>query len=152
MSEHSVSHGTFVVERVFPTAAGKVFAAFASRDQKKQWFGAPGDDNPAAEFDFRVGGREYSEGAAPNGESYTFDVTYRDIVPDNRIIYTYEMTMNGRRISVSVAAVELFPAPNGTRLKVTEHGTFLDGLDTMAQREEGTNFLIDQLGAYLARG
>jgi uncharacterized protein YndB with AHSA1/START domain len=152
MSEHSVAHGTFVVERLLQAPAARVFAAFADAGQKRQWFGSPGEQSPRAEFDFRVGGREYSEGAAPNGELYTYDVTYRDIVPDNRIIYTYEMTMNDRRISVSVAAVELFPATEGTRLRITEHGAFLDGLDTVAQREAGTNYLVDQLGAYLAEG
>ncbi|HET8726058.1 MAG TPA: SRPBCC family protein [Alphaproteobacteria bacterium] len=149
MSEHSVSHGTFVVERVFPVPAGRVFAAFADQEQKRKWFGGPGEDSPVEHFDFRIGGGESSQGKAPDGNHFTFEATYYDIVPDNRIIYAYEMTMNGRRISVSVAAIELFPAPNGTRLKVTEHGAFLDGLDAVGPREEGTNFLIDQLGAYL---
>jgi hypothetical protein len=34
---------------------------------------------------------------------------------------------------------------------VTEHGAYLDGLDTAAQRESGTGWLMDRLGEELAR-
>jgi hypothetical protein len=39
--------------------------------------------------------------------------------------------------------------PGGTRLTFTEQGVHYDGLDSPAQREEGTNGLLDQLGEYL---
>ena len=61
--------------------------------------------------------------------SVTFDATYLDIVPDERIIYAYEMTIDGQRISASLASIELRPVPGGTHLSLTEHGIFLDGLD-----------------------
>ena len=38
----------------------------------------------------------------------------------------------------------------GTRLVLTEQGAFLDGLDYVAQREEGTQQLLDNLGKALA--
>ena len=82
---------------------------------------------------------------------FIYDVSYRDIVPDNRIIYTYEMHMNGQRISVSVATIEFTPKDGGTRMVLREDGAFLDGLDTSAQREAGTNYLMDQVGLWLDR-
>jgi hypothetical protein len=36
-------------------------------------------------------------------------------------------------------------------MRVTEQGAYLDGLDTPAQREQGTGSLLDRLGALLAR-
>jgi uncharacterized protein YndB with AHSA1/START domain len=149
MTERSIVYGSFTVERTYPVPAAKVFRAWSDPKLKFRWFGAPGEDNTPKEFDFRVGGREYNEGDIGNGQSYTFDVRYQDIVPDQRIVYTYEMTMGGERISVSLAAIELKPAGKGTRMVVTEYGAYLDGLDTNAQREEGTNSLIDQLGKFL---
>ena len=44
-----------------------------------------------------------------------------------------------------MATIELTPADQGTMLTVTEQGVFLDGLDTVAQREHGTRVLIEQL-------
>src|SRR5688500_3508128 len=146
MTEHSIAHGSFTVERKWKSAPAKVFIAWADPALKRQWFGAPEKGNPKHLFEFKVGGREYNEGAGPDGKSYTFDVRYYDIVPDNRIVYAYDMLQDGRRISVSVATVEFRPDGKGTHMVVTEHGAFLDGLDTVKQREEGTNFIMDQLG------
>jgi hypothetical protein len=43
--------------------------------------------------------------------------------------------------------VEIEPDGDGTRLTLTEQGVYLDGLDTSAAREHGTNVLMDTLGA-----
>jgi uncharacterized protein YndB with AHSA1/START domain len=72
-------------------------------------------------------------------------------VPDERIVYTYEMHLDDQRISVSLGTVELKPAEAGTRLVYTEQGAFLDGLDTPAQRKQGTEALLDALGEELRR-
>ncbi len=148
MTERSIAHGTFTVERNYKHPPAKVFAAWADPAQKRQWFGSPEEGNPKHSFDFRVGGREYNE-AKMGDDNYTFDVRYQDIIADNRIVYTYDMTMNGKRISVSLATIEITPDGSGSRMVVREDGAYLDGLDTPAQREEGTNYLMDQLGAYL---
>jgi len=50
---------------------------------------------------------------------------------------------------VSLAAIEFWPEGRQTRLKLTEYGLFLDGLDNVAQRKEGTVGLMDQLGRFL---
>jgi uncharacterized protein YndB with AHSA1/START domain len=85
-----------------------------------------------------------------DGNRIGFYARYADIVANERIVYTYEMTMGGRRISVSVAAIELRPgAGGGTDLRVTEHGVYLDGLDTPQMRRQGTEELLTALGAAL---
>jgi len=150
MTERSIAHGTFSVERRYKHSPAKVFAAWANPEQKRQWFGAPEQGNPAHAFDFRVGGREHNA-SNMGGDAYTFDVLYQDIIPDNRIVYTYDMTMNGKRISVSLATIEITPDGSGSRMVVREDGAYLDGLDTYQQREAGTNYLVDQLGAFLDR-
>ncbi len=149
MSDHSVAHGTFVIERTYPHPAEKVWAAWADPAQKLRWFGGGGDGMPAQVFEFRPGGRESRRGTIPNGPSFSFDVTYQDIVPLSRILYTYDMHMDGKKISVSLAAVEFFAGKGGTRLRITEYGLYLDGLDNLAQREAGTKDLMGQFGDFL---
>jgi uncharacterized protein YndB with AHSA1/START domain len=145
----SVSHGTFTVERTYPASPARVFAAWADKKAKAAWFPA-GGQNPSYEFDFRVGGREYSTGGVPGGgPQFIYDAVYQDIVPDNRIIYSYVMYIDGTRMSVSVATVELKPAGKGTKLVFTEQGAFLDGMDDASQRAMGTEQLLDALGSHL---
>jgi uncharacterized protein YndB with AHSA1/START domain len=151
MAERSTEHATFVVERTYDASPAQVFGAWSDRAAKGRWFGD--SDNPTGDYelDFRVGGRELNRGAGPDGEIYTYEALYQDIVPDERIVYSYDMHMNGARISVSLSTVELKAEGDGTRLVYTEQGAFLDGHDTPAQREGGSGGLFDALERELAR-
>jgi uncharacterized protein YndB with AHSA1/START domain len=151
MTERSVTHATFVVERTYEASPARVFAAWSDPAAKASWFADPDEPSSEYELDFRVGGRELNRGGAPDGHVYTFDARYQDIVPEERIVYTYEMQQGETRISVSLATVELEPAGAGTRLVFTEQGAFLDGHDTPDLREQGTGSLLDALGSALQR-
>jgi uncharacterized protein YndB with AHSA1/START domain len=146
MSERSVEHATFVVERRYEASPERAFAAWADQEAKARWFV---DSDAYLELDFRVGGRESSRGTAPDGNAYTYEAIYQDIVPAQRIVYTYEMLLDGIRISVSLATAEFEPERDGTRLVFTEQGAFLDGHEMAARREQGMGSLLDALAAEL---
>ena len=142
----SVEHSSFVIERTYPAPPARVFAAWADPAAKAQWFGGAG-----YALDFRVGGTETNGGGPEGGPFYRYEATFRNIVPGERIVYTYDMHMDDAMISVSVVTAEFAPDGDGTRLTYTEHGAFLDGLETAAQREHGTGELLDRLGELLTR-
>ncbi|MDT4942557.1 MAG: hypothetical protein QOJ34_2646 [Pseudonocardiales bacterium] len=147
----SVVHDSFSIERTYPAAPDRVFAAWTTLDAKKQWFGNEAGIEPVGEqtLDFRVGGQEHFTAKA-EGRVYDFDATYCDIVENERIVWTYDMRMDGERISVSLATVEIAGTPGGTKLVMTEQGAFLDGLDTNDQRREGTEQFLGNLASFLA--
>jgi uncharacterized protein YndB with AHSA1/START domain len=145
----STVHSTFVIERKYSVAPQQVFNAWTDRQAKTQWFGPPEKDEGTYQLDFREGGREHMTVPIPDGEDYDYDAVFQDIVPGRRIIYSYDMHHGDRRISVSVAAVEFETDGAGTKLRLTEHGIYLDGGDTPEAREHGTNELIDNFGAFL---
>jgi uncharacterized protein YndB with AHSA1/START domain len=99
-------------------------------------------------MDVRPGGREHLQGKWDNGMVSTFDAVYFDVIPNERLVYSYEMHMGARKISVSLATFEIKPAGQGTQLTLTEHGAFLDGYDDAGSREHGTGLLLDALGAW----
>ena len=156
MSDRSVIHDTFSIERTYPAAPSRVFAAFASKEAKDAW-GDTGDLEPVsgeagiAEFDFRVGGRERF-GIKMEGAIFRYDALYYDIVTDQRIVYSYEMYADDARISVSVATIEFVKSGAGTALTWTEQGTYLDGIDgpqAPELRKGGTSEMLDGLTGYL---
>jgi uncharacterized protein YndB with AHSA1/START domain len=104
MTERSVIHDTFSIERTYPVPPAEVFAAFASEEARTAW-GADGIEIPAdaepPEFDFRAGGRERFT-VAGEGSVYRYDALYYDIVPGQRIVYSYEM-YKGRCADIGVA-------------------------------------------------
>jgi uncharacterized protein YndB with AHSA1/START domain len=152
----SITHGSFTITRHWKHAPVRVFDAFARQEAKAKWFaGPPGWEQHEKIFDFREGGREVLKGRHAGGMVSAFDCVYRDIVEpagieSGRIIYSYVMHLDGRKISVSQASIEIAPEGQGTRLVVTEYGDFLDGYDDAGSREHGTNFLMDQLEKSLA--
>jgi len=152
VTDRSANHATFVIERSYPAAPSRVFAAWASWEAKGIWMDDPDfkSDGTEGEFDFRVGGYERFGGLDPKGSTYRYDATYYDIVDDQRIVYCYEMYSGEERMSVSVATVEFVPDSGGTRLTYTEQGVFLDEIDKPEGRQEGTEWMLDNLGRYLA--
>jgi uncharacterized protein YndB with AHSA1/START domain len=149
VSDRSTAHSTFVIERTYEAEPARVFEAWSDPAAKARWFGPPQKPEGAYSLDFQIGGREHLSIEQTAGPTYTFDAVYQDIVPGQRIIYTYDMHRDEARISVSVATVEIEKLGAGTRLTLTEQGVFLDGLDTPAEREHGTGALMDSLGTAL---
>ena len=150
MIKRSVTHDTFVIERSYPAAPARVFFALSDPHAKAKWFSGPEEwGRGRHEMDFRIGGREINVGGPKDGPQHRFDAIYQDIIPDERIIYSYDMHLDDKRISVSLATIELRPEGTGTRLIFTEQGAYLDGYDEPSQRREGTEELLDALGASL---
>jgi uncharacterized protein YndB with AHSA1/START domain len=152
MTKRSTDHDTFVIERTFAFRREFVYAAWTSAEAKSQWFVGPsGWELQLRELEFRVGGRERLKGRRPDGTTSLFDARYYEIVPNERIVYVYEMHTNDVRASISLATIEFKERKEGTGLIITEQGVFLDGYDDAGRRERGTQVLIDQLEQALRR-
>src|SRR5260370_1148678 len=79
------------------------------------------------------------------GPAMTFETLYRDIVPEQRIVYTSTLSTETDLWTVSLTTVEFTPGEDGgARLVLTEQGAFLGGQEQPAWREHGT---ADQLEA-----
>jgi uncharacterized protein YndB with AHSA1/START domain len=151
MSDRSVVHATFVIERTYEASPAHVFGAWADPAAKASWFGPKSLPHEHRELDFRVGGRERFAVTAPDGATYLFDSRYAEIVPDRRIVHAYDMYRDDTCISVSVATIEFEPDGAATKLIFTEQGAFLDGHDTPAEREHGTGELLASLDEWLGK-
>lgn len=145
-TERSVVHSTFSIERAYPVPPSRVFGAFSNQATKRRWF-AEGEGWEVNEFslDFRVGGCETSRFRFKGGALMGNDTVYLDIIPDQRIIFAYTMTVGDKRTSVSLATVEIVPSGSGAHLTYTEQGAFFDTKDRPEGREAGCREMLEKL-------
>lgn len=149
MSERTVTHATYVIERTYPASVARTFDAFANAEKKRRWFMGSRD---AGEFqmDFRVGGRELSRaiisGGPFKGTTLTNETVYQDIVPNERIVFAYAMIIGDHRMSASLVTIQLRTARGGgTELTFTDQGAYFERSDGVKMREAGWSQLLTQL-------
>jgi uncharacterized protein YndB with AHSA1/START domain len=89
---------------------------------------------------------------APTHEDYSShtqlgnDTVYLDIEPNRRIVFAYVMLVGDRRMSASLATVELSASEGGgTRLAFTEQAVFFDPADGAKLREAGWRGLLEKV-------
>ncbi|UNX54758.1 SRPBCC domain-containing protein [Georgenia sp. TF02-10] len=147
----TVAHAGFTLTRDYPVPIAELWAAFAVEERKRAWFGGGDEWTPGEwRFDFRVGGLDVDEARFHDGVLSRYEARYTDIVELTRIVTSYDMWIDGRHISTSVASFEFEDLGDQARLTHTEHGVHLDGLDDGASREHGSRLLLDALGRTLS--
>ncbi len=72
-------------------------------------------------------------------------------MPERRIVFAYTMTLGDKRISASLATIELRTSDKGTHLVFTEQGAFFEGADRPQTREGGWRDLLSKLDQELRR-
>jgi uncharacterized protein YndB with AHSA1/START domain len=151
IQQRSVVHASFHLERLYHAPIERVWIALTDQAAKAKWFGGPsGEWTPIERFmDVRENGRERAKGRWAGGVVSAFDAIYHDVVLHERLVYSYVMHLDDKKISASLATMQLGREDGGTRLTVTEQGAFLDGYDDAGSREHGTGYLLDRLGASL---
>jgi uncharacterized protein YndB with AHSA1/START domain len=100
MTDRSVKHSTYTIERTYAAPPAAVFEAWSDPVTKATWF-APQDGRYS--LDFRVGGTEAVHGG--DGVELVARSEYHDIVTDERIVYTTAMFDNEVLSTVSLTTV-----------------------------------------------
>jgi uncharacterized protein YndB with AHSA1/START domain len=156
-----IIHSSFTIERAYPHPVEKVWKAFADKAKKRRWFAeGEGFIINSYEMDFRVGGLETASfrtakanGPIAAGTVFKNFATYYNIVPENRIVCAYSMSMGTKDgdkcFSVSLASFEFKATATGATLVMTEQGAYFEGADGAEMRKAGWNSLGDALGKEL---
>ena len=142
-----VAHTSLVVERELSASPRHAFRFWSEAKLKTRWSGCHPDWTVLEDtFDFRVGGGEAKRWRTSEGTEQTFHAHYLDIVPAQRIIYAYEMSFAGTRLSASLVTVTFDPSGKKTKMTFTEQVAILaGGAGAREQRLMGTEESLDRL-------
>ncbi|MBE7366079.1 SRPBCC family protein [Ramlibacter pallidus] len=149
MNGPSTSHTSFTIDRAFGAPPERVFEAWTDPAAKRLWADCHAEDTTNYSLDFRVLGRETHRVRHPDGSVQLVEKVFFDIVAGRRIVFAYDIGVDGRRLSVSLVTVEFAPSGAGTRMVYTEQLAYLDGHHDLAQRMQGTAEGLDRLALFL---
>jgi uncharacterized protein YndB with AHSA1/START domain len=137
-----------VMTRVFDAPRDLVFEAHTSCEHMSNWWGPRKYDIASCEIDFRPGGKWRIVHRAP-GEEYGFHGEFREIVPPERITWTFEF--EGAPGQVSVETLTLEEHDGKTTITATSVYDSVEARDAMIESgmESGAAESYDRLDEYL---
>jgi uncharacterized protein YndB with AHSA1/START domain len=138
-----------VMTRVFDAPRELVFEAHTTCEHLEKWWGPRKYTLVVCEMDFRPGGAYRFVHRGPDGEEHGFRGEYREIVPPERIVWTFEY--EGMPGHISVETMTLEDVGGKTTLTSTSVFDSLEDRDAMLQSgmEEGASETWDRLAELL---
>ena len=124
----------------------KVYEAWTDPKKMMNWWGPAGAEMLLAEADARVGGRFHAMFRTPDGEEHDVSGLYREVVPNEKLVFTWMWRSLPER--QSLVTVALKRDGDGTLLTLT-HEQFFDE-PARDRHREGWSGTLDKLEALLA--
>ncbi len=90
--------GAIEIERSFDTSAELVFEAWTQAERLTTWLGPEGFVCKHVELDVRVGGTLAVDMLSPDGTSYRFVGSYREVSPPARLVFTWGTPATGETV------------------------------------------------------
>jgi uncharacterized protein YndB with AHSA1/START domain len=149
-----------VISRVFDAPRELVWKTWTEPERMKMWWGPEGFTAPVSEIDLRVGGCYFSCMRSPEGQDYCSTGTYREIVPEERLVLTDSFAdEHGNVVSAThygmsadlplELLVTVMFEDEGDKTRLTlRHAGFPEG-EIRAQTEAGWNESLDKLARIL---
>lgn len=122
----------------------RIWAAITRPELMIQWWGPDAGPTLRAEADVRPGGRFSIVFRTLDGEEYNPTGVYREVVPDRKLVLTWEWPGMAERESLVTFLIE--PIDIGAELTLT-HEQLPE--DARASHEAGWNGLVDKLIVFL---
>lgn len=145
-----LSDREIAMTREFDAPPGRLFRAYTDPEIIPQWWGLRELTTVVDELDVQPGGTWRYIQKDPEGAEYVFHGEYREVVPSERLVSTFEV--DGMPGVVMVDTTRFEDIKSGTRLTATYSFDTAEQRDTLLESglEGGANDLWDRLGEYLA--
>jgi uncharacterized protein YndB with AHSA1/START domain len=101
---------SLTLKRRLKASPASVYAAWTDPEKVVKWFGPDAGPVEHAEFDVRVGGRYAVTFRTENGEQHNVSGVYREVVPDEKLSFTWAWRSTPERESLVTVLIK----PDGT--------------------------------------
>ncbi len=137
------------MSRVFDAPRRLVFEAHSKCEHLKRWWGRKGSTLPVCEMDFRPGGAWRFVERSADGAEHGFRGVYREVVPPERLVYTFEY--EGLPGHIAVETLTFVEEGGRTTLTSTMRFDSVEDRDGMLRSgmEAGAAETLDRLAEHL---
>jgi uncharacterized protein YndB with AHSA1/START domain len=139
------SKPSLTLKRRLNALPAKVYGAWTDSARISHWFGPENAEILRAETDVRVGGRFRIVFRGPDGEEHDVGGVYREVVPNEKLVFTWAWRTTPER--ESLVTVALKRDGDGTLLTLM-HEQFFDEA-ARDRHVRGWNETLDKLESYL---
>ena len=137
---------SLTLKRRLKAAPAQVYAAWTDPEKIMKWLGPEQMETLRAQADARVGGRFRIVMRSPDGEEHDVSGTYREVVPNEKLVFTWAWRSTPER--ESIVTVQIKPDGSGSLLTLV-HEKFFDEA-ARDRHQAGWIGCLDKLEHYLA--
>lgn len=139
------SKPSLTLKRRLNALPAKVYGAWTDSAKVSHWFGPGSAEILRAETDVRVGGHFRIVFRGPDGEEHDVGGVYREVVPNEKLVFTWAWRTTPER--ESLVTIALKRDGDGTLLTLT-HEQFFDEA-ARDRHGRGWNETLDKLESYV---
>ena len=148
MTTSTTTQNRLVIRRMLPAPQERVYRAWTDREESMKWSAPEGMHVPSFECDFRVGGAYRMVMLKPDGEEFVAKGTYREIVPPQRLVYTWTWEEDAPADEhETLVTVEFNARGDQTELVLTHEN--LRNAESRDSHTEGWNSMLNKFEAFL---
>jgi uncharacterized protein YndB with AHSA1/START domain len=138
-----------VISRIFDAPRSLVFKAWTQPEHLARWWGPKGFTLVVCEMDVRPGGAWFRRMRSPEGAEYVKRGIYREIVPPERIVFTYVNEDADGSLGPETMVTVTFEDV-GARTRLTLHHAGFDSIPSRDGHEGGWNSALERFAEHLA--
>jgi len=140
---------TLILTRIFDAPRAVVFEAWVDPKRAAVWWGPQDFSNLSCQMDVRPGGAYRVRMRAPDGTIYTKRGIYQEIVPLERLVFTWAWE-NPDGVPGHETLVTIQFEDHGKATKLTLHQTVFESASSCDSHRIGWLSCFDRFAAYLA--
>jgi len=137
-----------VITRILDAPPVLVYKAWTTPEHMVRWMGPEGFTAPSVKLDVRVGGHYRGLIRSREGKDYWFRGTYREVVENCRLVFTFAWEEDGERGEENLVTV-IFAEEGGKTRMTFKQVPFLSA-EERDGHNEGWSEAFDKLGNYVA--
>ena len=107
------------IERIFDAPRPLVFEAWTKKEHLQKWCAPHGFTIPSCDGDLRPGGTWHCDMVAPDGARLTVQGIYREIVPNERLVFTHGWVGDDGKVEHETVVTVRFADAEGGGTRMT---------------------------------